>query len=610
MKLALIVIAAIAAALASQQTPVRDAPARPTTGTAVIGGVVTAAGDNPSPIRRARVMLRSSDGSAEPQTATTNDEGRFEFRGLPAGRFTINVQKPGYLSASYGAPRPLRAGSPVSVADGARVTNLAIRVQRGAVLNGTVRDSRGRPMPGVTVTALRFGYSLIGERMLSSGFGSDTTDDRGVYRIYGLWSGEYLVMASPRIGLRYDQGQESFDRLTAADVDRTLAIARGVSTGATDSTDRTSAGVASARNTNYAPVFHPATPDVSLATTVVLGEAEERAGIDVVMSFVSTATVTGVLRTATGQPPAPLNVTLSISGGMSDALRNVAREREVRSDADGRFTFRDVAPGRYRVMAKTNPPRVPAGAGGESPFAPATPDVPLMWAQAIIDVNGAPIDLSLDLQPSMTATGRIVFEGATTPPTNVTVLNTRLVPAGSGANIGAGPAGGQVKADRTFLFTGVTPDIYRMTELWRGSWDNWRLKTVTANGRDIYDTPLVVAPGQDVSLVLTYSDLPTEVTGTFQDASGRPAPDYFIVVFPVDRQLWTSIRRLRNTRPASDGVFSVSGLAPGDYFIAALTDFQSEDQFAPSFFEELSRTAARITVTEGQVTRQDVKISR
>ena len=103
----------------------------------------------------------------------------------------------------------------------------------------------------------------------------------------------------------------------------------------------------------------------------------------------------------------------------------------------------------------------------------------------------------------------------------------------------------------------------------------WSLKSAVAGGRDAADAPLVVAPGEALELVLTYTDRPSEITGTFQDASGRPAPDYFIVIFPADRKYWTSIRRLFSTRPASDGHYSIKGLPTGDYLIAALTDFRS-----------------------------------
>ena len=573
------------------QLPPRDAPARPMFGTAAIGGVVLTGVDNPTPVRRARVMLNSSDGLVEPRTATTNDEGRFEFRDLPAGRFTIDVQKPGYLSGSYGAARPGRAGSAVSVADGARAVDLTIRMSRGAAIMGTVRDQRGRPIVGVNVSALRFGYSLFGERTLST-FGSTApTDDRGVFRIWGLPGGEYLVRASPLIPRRYGEGADSFDRLTAAEVDRVLSAARG--------SGNTAGSEVSPRSTtndlptaNYAPVFHPGSPDAAQAATIVLADGEERSGIDIAVSLVPTARVSGVVRMPDGSAPPRSTISQWITGdGVIEGLRNVMRQEFSSTDAEGRFAFEDLAPGRYSISVKTNP---------TSP--------PVMWASATVQANGAPVELQLTLAPAMTVTGRVEFEGSSQPP-EPTMLNVRLVAPGGGP-LNNGPTGGEVKSDRTFAFTGATPDRYWMIETFRSSWRGWWLKSAVANGQDVYETRLRVSSGENLEMVLTYTDRPSEITGVFQDASGRPAPDYFIVAFPVDRTLWSSLRRLRSTRPATDGHYSIQGLRGGEYFIAALTDFQSEDLYAPSFLTELSATAGRVTIVDGQVTRQDLKIGR
>ena len=219
-------IVLIVIAASAWQTPVRDAPARPRTGTATVTGtVVTGIGAESEPARRARVVLQDVSDIREGWTTTTDHEGRFEFRDLPAGRFTVEVHKPGYLTARYGASRPGRAGTPVTVTSGAAVSGLSLRLTRGAAISGTVRDSRGRPMPRVAVSPLRFGYSSFGDRRLASQ-GTATTDDRGVYRVWGLPEGDYVVMAAPSLpgspgsnaGFHM-QSPESVDRMLASSGD-------------------------------------------------------------------------------------------------------------------------------------------------------------------------------------------------------------------------------------------------------------------------------------------------------------------------------------------------------------------------------------------------------
>ena len=100
-----------------------------------------------APVRRARVTLRSTeDGSA--LVSVTDDEGRFVFRELPAGRYTITVSKPGYVNLPYGAESHRGQPLPIALEDGQVVSGLVARLTRGAVLAGRVLDARGQPFNG------------------------------------------------------------------------------------------------------------------------------------------------------------------------------------------------------------------------------------------------------------------------------------------------------------------------------------------------------------------------------------------------------------------------------------------------------------------------------
>lgn len=278
------------------------------------------------------------------------------------------------------------------------------------------------------------------------------------------------------------------------------------------------------------------------------------------------------------------------------------RPRATATDKDGRFTLYDVVPGNYVVRALAVGAQVPG----------ATTPAPATWATSDVAVSGSNVAVSLTMQPAMTITGRVVFDGASAPPADPTLLNIRLVPAGSGGNIGSGPLGGMVGADRAFSFFGVTPADYRIVLMMRTHtpWDWWP-RSAMANGQDVFDGPLRIGPGDKTELVLTYTDRPTELTGQFEDAAGRPAPDYFIVVFPADRsQRMPGSRRILSTRPDNSGRFTVRGLPPGEYLLAALTDVDSEDLNTPSFFEQLVGPAVRVSLAEGRTTTQDLKIGR
>ncbi len=154
----------------------------------------------PAPVRRARVTVRSED-YGNGWSATTDDEGRFVVRAIPAGRYTVQATKPAWVGGTYGATRPGRPGTPIPVADGQRVPGVTLRMSRGAVLTGIVLDHAGQPVPGVNVVAMRYVFQEVtGERVLSRAGADAVTDDQGTYRCYGLSPGDYLVMATLRAG--------------------------------------------------------------------------------------------------------------------------------------------------------------------------------------------------------------------------------------------------------------------------------------------------------------------------------------------------------------------------------------------------------------------------
>ena len=65
---------------------------------------------------------------------------------------------------------------------------------------------------------------------------------------------------------------------------------------------------------------------------------------------------------------------------------------------------------------------------------------------------------------------------------------------------------------------------------------------------------------------------------------------------------------MRTTRPATDGAFSVRGLPPGEYFLAALADLEPGEWNDPTLLERLVRSSANVTLRDGETTTQDFRI--
>jgi hypothetical protein len=593
--IALIVCAVVAGGAVRQQP--RDVN-RITAGTASISGTVLVDGGSNRPARRVRVTLTDVTRTVPGQTTTTDDRGAFTFRGLPAGRFELQAFKNAYLRASYGASRPDRTGTPIVVNDGAAIANLMIPIVRGAVITGSVRDGRDRPVPGVAVRVLRLGYNgVTGERTLTPpGGGSVTsTDDRGEYRAYGLPPGSYLVLVpGPSTG----RENEPIRRLTTAEVGQALQAARSAGSAAPGASAAPPPSFVSAR-VNYVPVFHPGATDIGAASIVTIGLGEERSGIDIAIQLVPTAKLSGMITASSGALPAMLSARLVPAGPQTDLLAGAGlRGMSAQVQADGRYAFTGVAPGSYTVKAL-----VGWGRRGAAPVAPA------QWASADVQVAGEDLAVDLTLQPGVPVRGRLVFEGSQPTPSELQSLSFSLVPPAAG--LAPVPGGGRVGADARFTFENVIPDAYRFTTTWSapGAGEKWTIKSAIANGREALDAPLRVIANEPVDWTITFTDTPATLTGALLNPSGRAATEYYILVFSADRSHWTpGSRRIRMTRPATDGTFTIKGLPPGEYFLAAPLDLETGEWNDPALLAGLAPASVKVTLREGETTTQNYRM--
>ena len=108
-----------------------------------------------------------------------------------------------------------------------------------------------------------------------------------------------------------------------------------------------------------------------------------------------------------------------------------------------------------------------------------------------------------------------------------------------------------------------------------GPGQTWTLKSAVVKGTDVLDFPLDIGPGEEIAdVVLTFTDATQQVGGALQDATGRPAPDYTIVVFAADKAVLDGARRAAFGRRARAPTASSRWRAcpPGDYRMAAVVD--------------------------------------
>jgi hypothetical protein len=658
-----VTLALAGATVAAQQRPPRDRPEVPVVGTAVISGTVATDEAGTQPLGQAKLLIIGTD-TGYIKSTESDDQGRFALTDLPAGRYLLGASKATYVNAAYGAKRSGRPGTAISVADGQTLANLRLKLIAGGVVTGTVTDERGQPAPGASVrlqkvesgpaTPTNLGVFAMLMQMEKAG---GVTDDRGVYRLYGIEPGEYTVVVT-----RPDNGSANVRAVSAAEIqaglqalresarpDAGAGVAAAPATSAipapapvpiggafpnSSSPSRADAELAANEPTvGYAPVYYPGTSDASAATAITIKAGEERTGVDIRAMLVPTARVECQVVAADGQPTTAANVQVSLRRTGGDAATSLSgwfgdRQFSARAGPGGRYTFSDIPPGTYTLMARS---REASSDGRVDPGnADTSPPVPL-WAMAEVSVNGQNVSgLVLTLQPGLSLAGRVVFNGekpAQASGKDVQIhVGVRPLLSDSSQSF---PETTAVKADGTFTIAGLIPQQYLLSGSVMPSGTAstsamflWSIQSVTVGGRDVLDLPIDIKAGESIGdTVITFSDRQQQVLGTLQDATGRPAPDYTVVLFAADRRHWfPNSPRVHTARPSTDGRFEFSGsfsmlgggpsaLAPGDYLLAAMTDLADGEQYDVKLLEELAKTSVKITVAPGQQARQDLRIA-
>jgi len=270
--------------------------------TAVIRGRILRA-DTGRPLSSARVTATRAGSSSEIATSISDESGRFELRGLPAGRYTVQAARTGYVTLSYGQRRLSEAGRSVELGVAQRVSDIEIALAKGGVIAGTILDEHGEPLVAAPVEVMRHRV-VNGVRRLVSAMSStgEITDDRGQFRIHGLEPGAYYVAAGPA-----SDPQERRYRVPEA-----LAT------------------------------FYPGTGAVAEAQAIRLDAGQEVGGISFPVRPVRLAAIRGTIHRSDGTPGRSLRGSNAYGDGLDT----------IRVDRDGSFVvLQPVPPGRYHLFA-------------------------------------------------------------------------------------------------------------------------------------------------------------------------------------------------------------------------------------------------------------------
>lgn len=560
---------------ASQQAPPRDVTdALPIAGTATIRGVVLDEAGKPMRL----VAVRVEGDPRANRTVMTTDEGRFAFEGLPAGEFFLRASKPAYPEVSWGAKRPGRPGARLHVKDGAVIDGIELRLERGAVITGTVFDEAGRPAPNTRVTVGR-GYTAIDGsfRMTYTPNGRPMTDDRGQFRFYGLPAGDYIVGTYPIF-----TGELSARMPTDAEIREVFERAnRPMSGPGAAPTAPPKVPPVEQPHLNYARVFYPDAPSPESAAKIHVVAGETHDGADLHMTLRPMAAISG--RVTNVPDDARMEIMLADHGRGSTLFTGVNNDRT--------FRFAGLPPGDYTVIVRTS--RDSSQQIASQTFALSGRDVP---------------GVNLVLGPPLRIAGRVSFEPGAEP-----AAWPRLSVTARPVGYNAVAEAAAVNRDGTFEIVGLLPGPHYFTVFANGasgSQPRVGVVSVVLGGQDITDVVVDVPPnGMTSELALTLSDKLPELSGQLTRPDGSPATDYSVIAVASDEKYWLpGGRRIRSARPDATGRYTFRDLPAGTYRIGLTTDLDSSDLQNRDFLRQLMAAAAEVTIARTGTTTLDLRV--
>ena len=283
---------------------------------AITGRVTT---DDGRPAPNVGVALMSAEFRANNNRpvarAATDSEGRFRMASVPPGRYRLITLTPAYTSPDLRGSF-FENGKLINVGAGETVEGADFVLTRGGVITGRVTTSDGKPAIGERINV------VYADRRAERGPNASAvspfeweTDDRGVYRVYGLQPGRYLVS----VGQDTEGG--------------TVVV-----------------GMASAR---YARTFHPAATDAASARAVEVSSGGEAAGVDITLAEAPKSFQASVrIVDDAGKPVAGVGVAHSSLRPEQKSIGGWGWDGG-RSNQSGEFVIKNLFPGRYAAFVVT-----------------------------------------------------------------------------------------------------------------------------------------------------------------------------------------------------------------------------------------------------------------
>lgn len=249
---------------------------------------------------------------------TTDQDGNYRISDIPPGTYQVHTSLSAYVpSDESGRPRS------VIVMEGENIEEINFSMVKGGVITGRITDADGRPVIQQQVRVLSAAprdSRVVAQSppQVNYPVSNTVTDDRGVYRLFGLRAGKYQVSS----------GQSDSAPGPPSSLPGRIA---------------------------YKEVFYPDATELGKATVLEVGEGSENTNIDIVLGR-PTQTYSASGRIVDGENGEPIaGVRFGIQRILTALNRTEGVFPSLSTNSTGDFVAEGLIPGKYSLTTLSNP---------------------------------------------------------------------------------------------------------------------------------------------------------------------------------------------------------------------------------------------------------------
>ncbi|HEY1239991.1 MAG TPA: carboxypeptidase-like regulatory domain-containing protein [Bryobacteraceae bacterium] len=467
--------------------------------------------------------------------ATTDDTGAFRIEQVASGSYRARFEKEGFVPLQQDRPPVvITAGTPAS-----------IRVEKNpyATLRGRVLDPGGKPVPDVEVDIRRSRGGLALHTAI--------TDEAGAFIFDQLDSGSFVLFARPK-------SQSSENEIMIV------------------------------------PTYFPSVEERVQAEKILVRAGRDISGYEIRLRAAPVYRISGRVVDESGQPAPHATLALvSTAEGMSappgyDQQSEVIvfgvlkRETETGATAgeDGRFTFRSVRSGPWRLVANSHT---------------STEDRIATGGEALVTLADHDIDdLQISVAPLFTLTGTVAFKGDP-PPDGTRIGRLMLTTTDVQGSIVASS-----RLDGTLRIANLVPGAYRIVAV-PGAFGAYSPTSVLLGDREVLGQVVELTPTSP-PLHIVYAATTGVVRGSVENGACA-----LIVLLPNPLAQPATARSQPCT---ASGTFEIHGVPAGRYYALA---FDRVDPASPpddAFLRSAVVNAPTVEVGQGPAASLQLTITR